>query len=142
MTDPALSTQNLAAAAQRSGVKFRMGAHVSEILTHGGRVSGVKLSDGEEMHAPVVINVAGPASSRINAMADVLDDMTIETGPLRQEVAHLPAPKGFDFEADGMIVSDSDISCYCRPEHGNHILIGSEDPACDTHQWVDDDTDF
>ena len=54
----------------------------------------------------------------------------------------MPAPEGFDFEKDGMIVSDSDIACYCRPEHGNHILIGSEDPECDPHDWVEDDTDY
>ena len=65
--------------------------------------------------------------------------MTISTRPLRQEVVHLPSPEGFNFETDGMIVSDSDISLYCRPEHGNHILVGSEDPPCDAHKWVDTD---
>ena len=53
----------------------------------------------------------------------------------------MPAPEGFDFEANGTIVSDSDIACYVQVEHGNHILIGSEDPECDPHVWVDDDTD-
>jgi len=71
-----------------------------------------------------------------------LDEMTIQTRPLRQEVVHVPAPEGFNFEARGMIVSDGDIGCYCRPEHGNHILIGSEDPDCDTHDWAVSDTDF
>jgi len=50
------------------------------------------------------------------------------------------APEGFDFEKDGMMVSDSDIALSCRPEHGNNILIGSEDPECDAHDWVEDDT--
>ena len=68
--------------------------------------------------------------------------MTITTRPLRQEVVHVPAPEGFDFEGDGMIVSDSDIACYCRPEHGNHILVGSEDPACDDHYWTDSDKEY
>ena len=54
----------------------------------------------------------------------------------------MPAPEGFDFEADGMIVSDSDIALYCRPEQGNHILIGSEDPECDTHHWTSSDKDY
>lgn len=142
VTDPALSAQNLAASAEAQGAEFYLGKEVSGILTSGGKVSGVKLSDGEEIHAPVVVNVAGPASSRINAMADVLDDMTITTRALRQEVVHVPAPEGYDFEKDGMMVSDSDISLYCRPEHGNHILIGSEDPECDVKEWVDDDTDY
>ena len=142
VTDPALSAQNLAAAAARKGAAFQMGAEVSEILQSGGRTTGVKLSTGEELHAPIVVNVGGPASAHINGLADVLDDMTITTRPLRQEVVHVPAPAGFDFEADGLIVSDSDISCYCRPEHGNHILIGSEDPECDPHVWTENDLDY
>jgi sarcosine oxidase subunit beta len=142
VTDPALSAQNLAHAAIAKGAEFLLGAAVTEILRDGGRVKGVKLAGGEELHAPVVINVGGPASSRINAMARVLDDMTISTRPLRQEVVHVPSPEGFDFERDGLIVSDSDIACYCRPEHGNNILVGSEDPPCDTHQWVEDDADY
>jgi len=142
VTDPALSAQNLADAARRSGARFRLDAEVTEILTEGGRVAGVRLGSGEQIHAPVVVNVAGPASSRINALAGVLDDMTIRTRALRQEVVHLPSPEGFDFERLGTIVSDSDIALYCRPEHGNHILVGSEDPPCDAHAWVDDDTDY
>ena len=138
VTDPALSAQNLLEAAKRHGAEAVLGHEVTGVLQQSGRVTGVSLSDGSELHAPVVINVAGPASAKINAMAGVLGDMTIETKPLRQEVVHVPSPAGFDFEANGMIVSDSDISLYCRPEHGNNILVGSEDPECDTHQWVDD----
>ncbi|MEM8632152.1 MAG: FAD-dependent oxidoreductase, partial [Pseudomonadota bacterium] len=142
VTDPALSAQNLAAAAGRHGAEVRLGAEVVEILTDGGRVSGVKLANGEELYAPVVVNVAGPGSAHINGLAGVLDDMTIETRPLKQEVVHVPAPEGFDFEENGTIVSDSDISLYCRPEKGNHILVGSEDPPCDAHQWVESDKDY
>ncbi len=142
VTDPALSAQNLADAAKAKGARFRMGVEVVEILRQDGRVQGVRLANGEILHAPVVVNVAGPASSKINAMAGVTDDMTIETRALRQEVVHVPSPDGFDFEKLGTIVSDSDISCYCRPEHGNHILVGSEDPPCDPHLWVEDDTDY
>ena len=105
-------------------------------------MGGVQLTSGEKLFAPIVINVAGPASSKINAMAAVLDDMTIKTRALRQEVVHVPSPAGFDFETNGMIVSDSDIACYCRPEHGNHILIGSEDPECDPHAWIEDDNEY
>ncbi len=142
VTDPALSAQNLMDAARLHGAEVRTGAEVVEILQEGGRVSGVRLASGEELHAKVVVNVAGPGSAIINRMAGVLDDMTIETRPLRQEVVHVPAPEGFDFEQQGTIVSDSDIACYCRPEHGNHILIGSEDPECDPHQWCEGDQNY
>ncbi|MFD0911759.1 NAD(P)/FAD-dependent oxidoreductase [Ruegeria arenilitoris] len=142
VTDPALSAQNLMQAATQRGAQVRTGVEVVEILQEGGKFKGVRLASGEEIHAPVVINVAGPGSSIINRMAGVLDDMTIETRPLRQEVVHVPAPEGFDFERQGTIVSDSDIACYCRPEHGNHILIGSEDPECDPHQWCENDVHY
>jgi sarcosine oxidase subunit beta len=142
VNDPALSAQNLADAARAAGAVFRLGVEVVEILQQNGRVRGVRLADGETLHAPVVINVAGPGSRAVNEMAAVTGDMTIQTRPLRQEVVHMPAPEGFDFEAKGMIVSDSDIACYCRPEQGNHILVGSEDPECDTHQWTVSDTAF
>ncbi len=142
VTDPALSAQNLMDAARLLGAEVRTGAEVAGILTDAGRVSGVKLASGEDIHANVVVNVAGPGSAIINRVAGVLDDMTIETRPLRQEVVHVPAPEGFDFENHGTIVSDSDIALYCRPEHGNHILIGSEDPECDPHQWCEDDQNY
>lgn len=142
VTDPALSAQNLMDAARQHGAELRVGVEVVEILQKDGRVSGVKLANGDEIHAPIVINVAGPGSSMVNAMADVLGDMTIKTRPLRQEVVHVPAPKGFNFEENGTIVSDSDIACYVRPENGNNILIGSEDPECDAHQWCEDDVTY
>ncbi|NRA99519.1 MAG: FAD-binding oxidoreductase [Rhodobacteraceae bacterium] len=142
VTDPALSAQNLMDAAIAKGANLKMGANVAEILQENGRVTGVRLATGEELHAPVVVNVAGPGSAHINTLAGVTDEMTIATRPLRQEVVHVPSPPGFDFEANGMIVSDSDIGCYCRPEHGNNILVGSEDPPCDTHDWAENDTDY
>ena len=75
-------------------------------------------------------------------MAGVTDAMYISTRALRHEVAHVPAPNGVDFEADGLVYSDSDIQTDCRPEIGNHILIGSEDPECDDKEWVNDPDDY
>ena len=61
----------------------------------------------------------------------VEEGMKIKTRALRQEVCHVPAPEGIDYEDVGTLISDGDISCYSRPEIGNHVLIGSEDPECD-----------
>ncbi|MEM7403843.1 MAG: FAD-dependent oxidoreductase [Pseudomonadota bacterium] len=142
VTDPALSAQNLMDAAKLHGAEVRLGAEVASIIQSNGRVSGVKLASGEELHAPVVVNVAGPGSAIVNEMAGVVGEMTIQTRPLRQEVVHVPSPEGFDFEGTAPVVSDNDIGCYVRPEHGNHILIGSEDPECDPHDWAADDKEY
>jgi sarcosine oxidase subunit beta len=137
--DPQLATHNAERAAEAKGAAFRFNAEVVAIRRTDGRVAGVTLASGETIDAPVVVNVAGPHSAKINRMAGVEDGMTIKTRALKQEVAHVPFPAGFDFERMGLVTSDSDIGCYCRPEIGNHILIGSEDPPCDAREWVDPD---
>jgi glycine/D-amino acid oxidase-like deaminating enzyme len=142
ISDPALASHNLMRAAEAAGAGFILGRTVTEILQASGRVAGVRLDDGEEIHAPIVVNIAGPASRLVNEMAGVTDDMTITTRALRQEVTHVPAPAGYYAEPGGMVVSDSDIACYTRPEQGANILIGSEDPPCDPKEWVADDMDY
>jgi len=139
VSDPQLAAHNVARAAEAAGAGFRYNSEVVEIHTRDGRVAGVTLADGSTIDAPVVVNVAGPHSAKINRMAGVAEGMNIQTRALRQEVAHVPAPPGFDIERDGMVTSDGDIACYTRPEIGNHMLIGSEDPECEERVWVDPD---
>jgi sarcosine oxidase subunit beta len=137
--DPQLATHNVQRAAEAKGAAFRFNAEVTAIRRADGPVAGVTLRSGEPIDAPVVVNVAGPHSAKINRMAGVEEGMTIKTRALKQEVAHVPFPDGFDFERLGLVTSDSDVGCYCRPEIGNHLLIGSEDPPCDAREWVDPD---
>jgi sarcosine oxidase subunit beta len=75
-------------------------------------------------------------------MAGVEAGMKVKTRALRHEVHHVPAPPGVDFQATGFHTSDGDTGIYFRPESGNHILIGSEDPDCDPRVWVDDPDDY
>jgi len=138
ISDPQLATHNVQRAAEAHGAEFLFNRRVMEIKK-GERVEGVTLDDGSELSAPVVVNVAGPQSYKINQMAGVEEGMTIKTRALKQEVVHVPAPEGVDYDGIGMVTSNSDIGCYTRPEKGNHILIGSEDPECDERLWVDPD---
>ena len=138
VTDPQLSTHNVQVASEAKGATYRFNTEVVDVVKQNGRVVGVELRDQGLVTAPVVLNAAGPHSYIINAMAGVLEGMNIHTKPLKQEVCHVPAPVGVDWERDGFLLSDGDIGCYSRPEVGNHILIGSEDPPCDQLDWVDD----
>jgi sarcosine oxidase subunit beta len=137
MNDPQLTSHNLQRAAESHGGEFLFRKQVGEIRRADGRVTGVTLTDGTEIDAPVVVNVAGPHSFLINRMAGVEDEMNVKTRALRHEVHHVPSPPDFDFEEDGFHTSDGDTGIYFRPESGNHILIGSEDPECDPQVWVD-----
>ena len=76
---------------------------------------------------------------KINKMAGVEKSMNINTKALKVEVSHVSSPKDFNYEKEAFVVSDGDIGCYSRPETGNHILIGSEDPECDDRIFVDPD---
>ncbi|MDX1689677.1 MAG: FAD-dependent oxidoreductase [Acidimicrobiia bacterium] len=138
VNDPQLATRNLATAATAEGATFRYGVEVVDVRRTDGRVAGITLANGEQIDAPIVVNVAGPHSFVVNRMAGVDDEMNIGTRALRHEVHHVPAPSSYDYEHDGHHVSDGDAGIYFRPETANHILVGSEDPDCDPRIWVED----
>ena len=142
VSDPQLSSHNLQVAAEAHGGEFLFDSEIIEICQKSGKVSGVILKTGEQIDASVVVNVAGPHSFVINQMAGVEDQMNIKTKALRHEVHHVPSPDGFDFEKDGFHTSDGNNAIYFRPETGNTILIGSEDPQCDPQEWIADPDDY
>lgn len=142
--DPQLAAHNLMAAAQRHGAEFRFRASVTGICRRpdGRRVSGIALADGSTIDAPVVVNVAGPHSGKINELAGVLDDFAVTTRPMRQEVHHVPAPAGYGNEQPGPLVADLDLGTYFRGTFGGGLLVGGTEPECDPMQWLDDPDDF
>lgn len=142
INDPQLSTHNLQRAAESKGGTFLFNSEITEIRQTNNRVNGVTLANGQTIDAPVVVNVAGPHSFVINRMAGVEEDMTVKTRALRHEVHHIPSPEGFDFEKNGIFTTDGDSAIYFRPEVGNMILVGSEDPECDTQEWVENPDEF
>ncbi|MCZ0951283.1 MAG: FAD-dependent oxidoreductase [Rhodospirillaceae bacterium] len=142
VNDPQLATANLKQAVEASGGRFLFKRTVAGILRSAGRVRGVKLTDGEELRAGIVVNAAGPHSFVINRMAGVEDGMSIKTRALRREVHHLPSPEGSSFEMNGIIASDTNIGIYLRPEPGNRISVGSADPDCDEKTWIEDPDNF
>ena len=142
VSDPQLTSHNLQIAAEANGGDFIFNGEITEIRQQNGKVEGVTLKTGEQIDSPIVVNVAGPHSFVINRMADVERDMNIKTRALRHEVHHVPSPEGYDFEKDGFHTSDGDNGIYFRPETGNTILIGSEDPLCDPKEWISDPDNY
>jgi len=141
VNDPQLASHNLERAAEVKGGEFLFNREIVAIRRNG-RVQGVTLENGEEIDAPVVVNVAGPHSFVINRMAGVEKGMKIGTRALRHEVHIVPAPDDVDYEHEGFHTSDGDQGIYFRPESGNNILVGSEDPECDPQVWVEEPDKF
>jgi len=140
VNDPELSAHNIMRAAEKHGAEFLFNAEVVDVRSQDGKVVGITLKDRQEIDAPIVVNVAGPHSFKINQMAEgVWEGCNIKTKALRHEVMYCPSPEGYDYHKDGYHTSDGDVGCYYRPETGNLFLIGSEDPDCDPQEWVDPD---
>jgi sarcosine oxidase, subunit beta len=138
--DPSLAAHNLMVAATHHGAAFRFRTEVVAIERHQGHVTGVVLADGTSVSAPIVVNVAGPHSSRVNRLAG-LPTTGVSTRPLRQEVDVVRAPADFTLGA-GTMVADTDVGTYFRPHPGGTLLVGGTEPACDELEWVDDPDDF
>ena len=138
VTDPMLAARNLADAAATLGSRFLYRRTVVGVLREGDRVAGVALDDGTEVHAPVVVNVAGPHSSQINRLAGLGGAAAISTRPLRREVYVVPGPEGLNFDEAGCVMGDLDCGFYLRPERPGNILIGSVEAPCDELDWTED----
>lgn len=139
--DPMRSAQNFMYAARHHGAEVKLNAEVVQVRQHHGSVTGITLADGAEISAPIVVNVAGPASRAINNLAGVWDEMRIKSNPMRQEVHVLEAPDSWTPES-GSLVSDPGVGVYFRPGLSGTVLIGSSEPECDELQWVDNHLEF
>jgi sarcosine oxidase subunit beta len=142
VVSPGLATQNLRSAGERDGVRFLLNHEVLEIARTDDGPFRVATHTGVSFDSEVVVNVGGPHSGKINALAGVR--LPLETRALRREVHALANPR-FD-ENDGStvpIVGDLDGGIYFRPEsRGRDLIVGSTDPDCDELEWVEDPDDY
>lgn len=138
VVSPGLATHNLRRAGEREGVRFQLNREVRAISSGGGPRFALKLSDGSVLESDVLVNVAGPHSARVNALAGV--SLPLETRPLVREVHALANPlQGTPQGGAIPVVADLDGGIYFRPEAGDSsIIVGSTDPACDELEWADD----
>lgn len=148
VTDPQLAAQNLATAARRHGATFLLHRTVTAIERDDTRVRAVRFADGERVACAIVVNAGGPWSGAINALAGVGADFTVGVRPMRQEVAHVPAPAaGSTDSADGadggpgITIADLDLGVYLRGETGGGLLIGGTEPECDPLEWLESPED-
>ncbi|GAB3073492.1 NAD(P)/FAD-dependent oxidoreductase [Nocardioides zeae] len=133
--DPQRAAANLAGAATQAGARFTFRRSVVS-LERTGETWRVGLDDGSVLEAAIVVNGAGPWSTRINALAGVGGDFTVHVGPMRQEVHHVTAPSSLP-EGHG-ILADADLGTYLRGDSGHHLLVGGTEPECDPLEWIDD----
>jgi len=143
VNDPLLAAQNIYQAGKREGIDFLFNMTVSELFSSENRMTGVGLSDGRSIKAHVVVNAAGPFSSKLNVAAGISDDMKFEGRPLRIEVCHLPCPEGLTKVSDEpFVVLDMDGGTYLRSDNKDSLFVGGTEPECDPLEWVEDPEQF
>ncbi len=144
VVSPQLATHNLRVAAEAEGASFRLGGAVRSISPRsaGGERFRLTLDDGASIDADIVINAAGPHSTLVNAMANAA--LPIEIRPLRREVHAVTNPVAAEKGSGGVpVVGDIDSGIYFRPEAGGcELIVGSLEPECDRHEWIDDPDDW
>ena len=73
---PGAVTRAMAEAAREAGAEIRTSADVTRILVKDGTVSGVRLADGTELAAPLVVSGVDPRRTYL----DLVDPMDLEPG--------------------------------------------------------------
>ncbi len=137
--DPRLATHNLQVATEAAGGTFRFNTDVTSVQTNQGRVSGLIVNGTESIDCPVIINAAGPHSTRISELAGVADKSRITTRVIRHEYVRLPRPERSSPDEPDFITFDNDIGSYTRPDLGNTILTGSEGTEAEGETPADPD---
>ncbi len=132
VADPGNVAYGWARRAQELGATIRLNAEVTEITRLGGCVTGVVTQDGTVIHAPVVVNAAGPQARYVGKLAGI--DLPVD--PYRRSVyvtgtmAELPAEMPMTLELEH--------ASYIRRE-GRSILMGMSDPSESSSECVETD---
>ncbi len=148
MLDPACAARFLMERARKNGVELRVGEPVAEI-GHGC----VRLSDGSEMNANVIVNAAGAWAAELTGGVEIkkrkghLVITDPHPGFLRHQVVelgYLKSAHGVASEAAKSESAASDSAAFSvafniQPRRSGQILIGSSRQYGAEHKEIDDD---
>jgi glycine/D-amino acid oxidase-like deaminating enzyme len=135
--DPVGANQDLIEATRRLGGRVEFDSRVVAVLKEGDRVTGVRVADGTEISAGLVVNASGPWCNQLNAMAGA--DLAWTLTPTRIQTVYRPWPSDLGPLPVG---ADASTGIYFRPESGGQqVLVGSV-LAEDEEEVVEDPDDF
>lgn len=139
VADPALAAQNLADLARRRGAEIVLGRNVVDVRDARAQELLVVLDDGRSIPAKNVVNVAGPASARVNAMLSVGRDFRVGQRLVRHELHHVTMP---DPGVPTAHIVDGDLGINFRPEGADGFLVGSSGAPVDGEEQADSPDGF
>lgn len=104
--------------ARAAGAQLRLGAEVADFTSTAGRLTGVRLRDGDEIDADLIVDAAGGWAGEVARRAGASD---ISIVPHRRTLFTFAAPAGLDFQHWPLTASDPH-SIYFTPEAGELML--------------------
>lgn len=119
--NPTAALQGYLGAARRRGVRLVTGAEVTAIESGGGRVTGVRTTDGARYGADIVVDAAGPWVADVAALAGA----SIPARPFRRQVFVMSRdpelPRGIPFTVDLA------TGWYIHQEASGRLFFGGTD---------------
>jgi sarcosine oxidase subunit beta len=118
--DPSSTAASLLNTARERGARLIQDCAVTDVLVEGGKVKGVRTSQGE-FFTPMVVNAAGAWAGKLNELVGL--DLPYTTW--RHDTMFVSRPKEIGLNHPAVI--DFPNEMYFRPETGSLTLVGLED---------------
>jgi len=99
------------------GVQYRPNCPVEGVMIEGGRATGVRTPEGP-IHAPVIVNAAGPWSYLLAGLADTV----LPTAALQHHYLTTRPDDAHPVDRLSPAIRDRHLRLYARPESGGLII--------------------
>ena len=109
---------------EAAGGEVVTNANVAEILIEEGRAVGVRLQDGHELRAPLVVSDAGIANTYARLLPnDVAEDHGLRTkvDVIQPSVGHLSAYIGLQGTTEDLRLGKTNLWVYPTPHHEENL---------------------
>jgi len=116
---------------EAAGGRLLVHAEVEEVLVQGGRAIGVRMTDGQEVHAPVVVSDAGVANTYGRLLAeDTRSRLGVDTllARSRPSVSHICLYVGLDGSDESLGLDPANLWIYPSYDHDRTVRENRDDP--------------
>lgn len=136
--DPTAAAQDLVEACRAKGVQVLFRSEVIAVNKKSGRISGVRLNNGESIATPLLINAAGPWCKGLYDAAELRIDWNIK--PTRIQVLYRDRPP--ELSGNIPVTVDMQGGIYFRTQNRGQQLLVSSVLEEDERESVDDPDEF
>ncbi|HSQ64877.1 MAG TPA: NAD(P)/FAD-dependent oxidoreductase [Polyangiaceae bacterium] len=115
---------------ESAGGAIYVSAEVAQVIVEGGRAHGVRMADGREVRAPVVISDAGMANTfgQLVPAASVPRAATEALSRVSASVGHMCLYLGFEHTDEELGLSGTNLWIYPDGDHDENIARFLADP--------------